>query len=187
MLAYSSVEQMGILAIGVAVGGLATYGAMFHLLNNALAKGALFLSAGNIHRYYGSKRRCEILGSIASLPFSAGTFLIGYLAITGSPPFSPLLSEFSILRGIFSGGYYLLGAAFIVMLGIIFIGMGSTVLPVTLGPSYEEVDSPYFRETALTVLSPVLLLVTVLVLGMYLPEPLHVMFTKAAALVEVGR
>jgi hydrogenase-4 component F len=187
MLAYSSVEHMGILAIGVAVGGLATYGAMFHVLNNALTKGALFLSAGNIHRYYGSKRRCEILGSINSLPFSAGTFLIGYLAITGSPPFSPFLSEFSILRGIFSGGYYLLGAAFIVMLGIIFIGMGSTVLPVTLGPSYEEVDSPYFRETALTVLSPVLLLVTVLVLGMYLPEPLHVMFTKAAALVEVGR
>ena len=187
MLAYSSVEHMGILAIGVAVGGLATYGAMFHVLNNALTKSALFLSAGNIHRYYGSKRRCEILGSINTLPFSAVSFLIGFLAITGSPPFSPFLSEFSILRGIFNGGHYLLGAAFIILLVIIFIGMGSTVLPVTLGPSYEEVDSPYFRETVLTVLSPVLLLIIVLILGIYLPEPLQNMFTQAAALVEVGR
>jgi len=181
---------MGILAIGVAVGGLATYGAMFHVLNNAFTKSALFLSAGNIHRYYGSKRRCEILGSISTLPFSAGVFLVGYLAITGSPPFGTFLSEFSVLRGTFNGGHYLLGAAFIVLLAVIFIGMGSTVLPVTMGPSYEEhqdAGSQYFRETALTVLSPILLLVTVLVLGIYLPKPLHAMFTQAAALVEAGR
>jgi len=187
MLAYSSVEHMGILAIGVAVGGLATYGAMFHVLNNALTKTALFLSAGNIHRYYGSKRRCEILGSLNALPFSATAFLIGFLAITGSPPFSPFLSEFSILRGIFNGGHYFLGAAFIILLVVIFIGMGSTVLPVALGPSYEEVDSEYFKETALTVISPIILLAGVLVLGIYLPEPLQNIFKQAAALVEVGQ
>jgi hydrogenase-4 component F len=187
MLAYSSVEHMGILVIGVAVGGLAAYGAMFHVLNNALVKSALFLSAGNIHRYYGSKRRCEITGSLHALPFSAGVFLVGFLAITGSPPFAPFLSEFSILRGIFIGEHYYLGAAFIFLLAIIFIGMGSTVLPVTLGPANEDVESPYFRETALTVISPILLLVTVLVLGIYLPAPLHAMFTQAAALVEIGQ
>lgn len=187
MLAYSSVEHMGILVIGVAVGGLAAYGAMFHVLNNALVKSALFLSAGNIHRYYGSKRRCEITGSLHALPFSAGVFLIGFLAITGSPPFAPFLSEFSILRGIFIGEQYYLGAAFILLLVIIFVGMGSTVLPVTLGPPNEEVESPYFKETALTVISPILLLVTVLVLGIYLPAPLHAMFTQAAALVEIGQ
>jgi hydrogenase-4 component F len=185
MLAYSSVEHMGILAIGVAVGGLATYGAMFHVLNNALTKSSLFLSAGNLHRYYGSKRRCEILGSINTLPFSAGTFLVGFLAITGSPPFSPFLSEFSILRGIFASNHYLLGATFLILLVVIFIGMGSTVLPVTLGPSCEHVESPYFRETPLTVFSPILLLATVLILGLYLPKPLQTMFIQAAALVEM--
>jgi hydrogenase-4 component F len=187
ILAYSSVEHMGILVIGVAVGGLAAYGAMFHVLNNALTKSALFLSAGNIHRYYGSKRRCEIHGALHTLPFSAAAYLIGFLAITGSPPFGPFLSEFSILRGIFNGGHFYLGAAFIFLLVIIFIGMGSTVLPVTLGPSFDEVNSPYFRETVLTVLSPVLLLVAVLILGVYLPEALQAIFTQAAALVEIGR
>jgi len=187
MLAYSSVEHMGILAIGVSVGGIATYGAMFHVLNNALTKSSLFLAAGNIHRYYGSKRRCEIMGSLHALPLSAGAFLIGFLAITGSPPFGPFLSEFTVLRGIFSGGHMYLGAAFIILLAIIFIGMGSTVIPVTLGPSYEEyqeADASYPNETFLTTLSPILLLVTVLILGLYLPEPLHLMFTQAAALVE---
>ncbi|HEX9776692.1 MAG TPA: proton-conducting transporter membrane subunit, partial [Geopsychrobacteraceae bacterium] len=56
LLAYSSVEHMGILAIGVGIGGLATFGAMLHLVNNALTKGCLFLSAGNIQRAYDSKR-----------------------------------------------------------------------------------------------------------------------------------
>ncbi len=187
MLAYSSVEHMGILAIGVSVGGLAAYGAMFHVLNNALTKSALFLSAGNIHRYYGSKRRCEILGSINVLPYSGIAFLVGFLAIAGSPPFALFLSEFTILRGIFGGGYFILGAIFITLLVIIFIGMGSTVLPVTLGPSYEETDSPYFKETVWTTISPILLLLIILILGIYLPEPLQNMFKQAAALVEIGR
>jgi hydrogenase-4 component F len=187
MLAYSSVEHMGILAIGVAVGGLATYGAMFHVLNNALTKNALFLSAGNIHRYYGSKRRCEIFGVLSVLPFSATVFLVGFLAITGSPPFSVFLSEFSILRGIFNGGNFYLGAAFILFLAVVFIGMGSTVLPVVLGSSSDEVESEDFRETFLTVFSPVLLLVIILFLGLYLPAPLQHLFTQAAALVEVGQ
>ncbi|HEB70542.1 MAG TPA: hydrogenase, partial [Desulfobulbus sp.] len=187
MLAYSSVEHMGILAIGVSVGGLATYGAMFHVLNNALTKSALFLSAGNIHRYYGSKRRCEILGSINVLPYSGIAFLIGFLVIAGSPPFALFLSEFTILRGIFSGGHFTLGAIFISLLVIIFIGMGSTVLPVTLGPSYEDVDSEYFKETIWTTISPILLLLIMLILGIYLPEPLQNMFKHAAALVEIGR
>jgi len=186
MLAYSSVEHMGILAIGVAVGGIATFGAMYHVLNNALTKNALFLAAGNIHRYYGSKRKCEIIGSIGVLPFSATVFLVGFLAITGSPPFAPFLSEFTILRGIFNGGHLLLGAGFLLLLTVVFIGMGSTVLPVTLGPSPEDQpESPYFRETWLTVVSPVLLLVIVLLLGLYLPEPLRRLFSEAAALVEV--
>src|SRR5205085_9485210 len=53
MLAYSSIEHMGILVLGIGIGGLAVYGALLHLINNGLTKGVLFLSAGNIHRAYG--------------------------------------------------------------------------------------------------------------------------------------
>jgi len=186
MLAYSSVEHMGILVIGVAVGGLATYGAMFHVLNNALTKGVLFMTAGNIHRYYGSKRMCETQGALSVLPYSASFFLAGFLAITGSPPFAPFMSEFTILRGIFASGHLALGALFIGLLVVIFIGMGGTVLPVAMGPHFDDADEPTeYRETLLTIASPMLLLAAVLCLGIYLPEPLRLMFSEAARLVEV--
>lgn len=187
MLAYSSVEHMGILAIGVAVGGLATYGALFHVMNNALAKGSLFMSAGNIHRHFGSKKMCETQGAISVLPWSAGLFLIGFLAVTGSPPFGPFLSEFTILRGIFAGGHNLLGLAFIAFLAVIFIGMSHTVVTVALGPPLEQAEGTEKAagEGFLTVAGPLLLLGLVLLLGFYLPQPLRRLLTEAAALLEV--
>jgi len=192
MLAYSSVEHMGILAIGVSVGGLAVYGAMFHVLNNALTKGSLFMSAGNIHRYFGSKKMCETQGAVSALPWSAGLFLAGFLAIAGSPPFGPFLSEFTILCGIFGAGRSGLGLAFISLLAVIFIGMSHTVVSVALGPPMEETpeevgDRRPLREGFLTVLGPFLLLGLVLVLGLYLPPPLRDLFREAAGLLEVGR
>ncbi|MBU0484476.1 MAG: hydrogenase [Proteobacteria bacterium] len=192
MLAYSSVEHMGILAIGVAVGGLATYGAMFHVLNNALTKGALFMSAGNIHRYFGSKKMCETQGAISILPWSAGIFLAGFLAVAGSPPFGPFLSEFTILRGIFGAGQTGLGLAFIFLLTVIFIGMSHTVVNVVLGPPMEETeeeinDRHVLKEGVLTVLGPLFLMALVLVLGLYVPPPLRDLFHQAAELLEVGR
>jgi hydrogenase-4 component F len=189
MLAYSSVEHMGILAIGVAIGGLATYGAMFHVINNALTKGALFMSAGNIHRYFSSKRMCETQGAINVVPWSASLFLVGFLAIAGSPPFGPFMSEFTILRGIFSGGGHTwLGIAFITLLAVIFIGMSVTVTTVALGPPMEgQLNPDAIGENFMTVASPLLLLIAVLVLGVYLPEPLRNLLRDAASLIEVNR
>src|SRR5262249_12240904 len=64
MLAYSSVEHMGILVLGAGLGGLALFGALLHLLANALTKGVLFLSTGNIHRAFGSKSTDVVAGAI---------------------------------------------------------------------------------------------------------------------------
>jgi hydrogenase-4 component F len=185
LLAYSSVEHMGILAIGVAIGGVATFGAMLHLMNNALTKGVLFLSAGNIHRRFASKRVGEVQGAITLVPVSATLFLLGFLAITGSPPFAPFISEFTILRGIFSGGHYLTGGLFLFFLAVIFIGMGSTVLSIVFGTSPERKGDTNYRETFMTTGTPLVLLLIILVLGIYLPEPARKLFAEAAALLEV--
>ncbi|MFZ5765632.1 MAG: proton-conducting transporter membrane subunit [Thermodesulfobacteriota bacterium] len=188
MLAYSSVEHMGILAIGVAVGGIATYGAMLHVVNNALTKGALFMSAGNIHRFFGSKRMCETQGAISVLPWSAGLFLTGFLAIAGSPPFGPFISEFTILRGIFGSGHGWLGISSILLLAVIFVGMSATVMAVALGPPMEEErEKDAINENVMTVASPLVLMLMVLLLGIYLPDPLRVLLQDAAGLLEVSR
>jgi hydrogenase-4 component F len=185
MLAYSSVEHMGILALAVGIGGLATFGAMLHMVNNALTKGVLFLSVGNIQRAYSSKHIGEVRGALSRVPFSAGIFLAGFLAITGSPPFGPFLSEFTILRGIFGGGHFLIGGVFLLLLAVIFIGMGGTVLSMTQGEEPEGLPDSGYRDSALMIGPPLFLLLLVLVLGLALPEPFRVFLEDAAALLEV--
>jgi hydrogenase-4 component F len=185
MLAYSSVEHMGILAIGISVGGVATFGAMLHLMNNALTKGVLFLAAGNIHRRFGSKKVDDVRGAITLLPFSATLFLLGFLAITGSPPFAPFISEFTVLQGVFSGGHYVTGGLFLFFLAVIFIGMGSTVLSVVFGSPLKKTGDENYRETLATTGAPLIMLLIILVLGVYLPDPVRHICADAAALLEV--
>src|SRR5437773_9705415 len=122
LLAYSSIEHMGILVLGIGLGGAAVYGALLHLINNGLTKGVLFLSAGNIHRAYGSKLTDHVTGAIRRLPISGALFLAGFFAITGSPPFGPFLSEFTILNATFAGGHFVAAALFLLMLAVVFFG-----------------------------------------------------------------
>jgi hydrogenase-4 component F len=138
MLAYSSVEHMGILVLGIAIGGAGTFGALLHMLNNGLTKGVLFLSAGNIHRAFGSKRIEDVTGALRVVPASAAMFLAGFFAITGTPPFGPFLSEFTILSAIVAAERYWVAAAFLLLLVVVFIGMGSTVLAVVQGEPPER-------------------------------------------------
>ncbi|MDZ4183682.1 MAG: proton-conducting transporter membrane subunit [Desulfuromonadales bacterium] len=184
MLAYSSVEHMGILAIGIGIGGLATFGALLHLVNNALTKGCMFLSVGNIHRAFASKKITDIHGAMRRLPISGTIFLAGFFAVTGSPPFGPFISEFTILRGIFADNHYWLAGAFLLLLAIVFIGMGSTVLGMVQGTPDATTD-PAFQDTFLLVAPPLLLLLLVLLLGLYLPPPLRRLLEDAVVLLEV--
>src|SRR5437667_297752 len=101
MLAYSSVEHMGILVLAIGIGGGAVFGGLLHMINNGITKGVLFLSAGNIHRAFDAKTTDAVQGAMRRLPLSGTLFLLGFLAITGSPPFGPFISEFSILNGAF--------------------------------------------------------------------------------------
>jgi len=183
MLAYSSVEHMGILALGIGLGGGAAAGAFFHLLNNGLTKGVVFLSAGNIHRAFGSKTTDEVRGAARLLPVSGPLFLAGFLAVTGSPPFSPFFSEFAILNGAFGAGRFGVGALFLAFLAIIFVGMGTTVLAVVQGDPGDVPRVPRSRDSWLMAAPPLVLMVLVLLLGLFLPAGLKDLFGAAAALV----
>jgi len=184
MLAYSSVEHMGILVLGVGIGGAGVYGALLHLVNNAITKGVLFLSAGNIHRAYGSKSIDDVRGALRRLPFSGALFLAGFFAVTGSPPFAPFLSEFTIVRAAMTSGHAVVGGLFLVMLAIVFIGMGGAVLAVTQGEPPPS-DPEGFRDRLGTVAPIALLMAVVVLLGVYVPAPLNALLRNAAAFVDV--
>jgi len=119
MLAYSSIEHMGILAVGVGLGGLGSFGALLHAVNHSLAKGMLFLVAGNILARYHTKSIQMITGVSHELPVSAMLWMAGLVAITGTPPFGLFQSELTIIRAAFDSGHLLAAVVLLAALGII--------------------------------------------------------------------
>ena len=169
------------------VPGRALFAALFHLFNNGLTKGVLFLTSGNIHRSYGTKNAEQGRGVLQRLPFTGGLFLAGFFAITGSPPFSPFLSEFGIISGTFGGGHPLVAALMLLFLAIIFMGMASTILPMMMGSAPRESGTVVgYRDRFFTVAPPLALMVVILVLGIWLPEPLRRLLADGARLLEVA-
>jgi hydrogenase-4 component F len=186
MLAYSSVEHMGILVLGVGLGGAGASGAFWHLVNNGLTKGVLFLTAGNIHRAFGTKRTGDVRGAARALPLSGPVFLAGFLAITGSPPFAPFFSEFAILNGAVEAGAHVAAAAYLVGLAVIFVGMGATVLGIVQGTPPAGMEHPALGDSLLSAAPPLVLLGAVLLLGLWVPAPLRALIDEAALLVRGG-
>ena len=184
MLAYSSVEHMGILVLGLGIGGPALFGTLLHIVTNGLTKGVLFLSSGNIHRAYDSKSTDVVRGAMRRLPLSGTLFLAGFLAITGSPPFGPFISEFAILNGAFDTGRFITAGLFLALLLLVFIGMGATVLTVVQGRSPSNVHNTPYRDGLLTAAPIVILMGMVLLIGLYIPTPLVTMIKDAVNFLE---
>ena len=186
MLAYSSVEHMGLFTVALGLGGKALYGAMLHLVANGLTKGVLFLAAGNIHRAFASKNREFARGTLKRAPWTGALFLIGFFAMTGSPPFLTFASEFSFFSAAFTRGYPATGILLAVLLAVIFLGMALTVLPVVFGDPPRNRERTKYQDTPLLVLPPLVLLLVVAMVGIWLPEPLHRLMVDAASLLEVA-
>lgn len=184
LLAYSSVEHVGFMAIGLGIGKGAIYGTLFHLFNNGLTKGVLFLTAANIHRSYNSKRVERVGGVMERLPWSGWLFMAALFAITGSPPFATFISEFMILSAIFGDGRTSAGFAIIILFAIIFIGMAATILPILRGREVSGLDNSGYKDKPLTVAPPFILMLIALVLGIWIPAPLQELLQQAARLLE---
>jgi hydrogenase-4 component F len=187
MLAYSSVEHMGILMLGASLGGAGLFGSLLHMLNNGFTKGVLFLSAANIHRRFGSRSIDHVQGALRVLPASATLFLLGFFAVTGAPPFGPFLSEFTILRAAVGDGRIAVAGAFLALLLLVFIGMGATVLAVVQGEPAPASDQAPGRERLSQIAPIIALMALVLLLGLWIPEPLESALWSAARFIEGAR
>jgi hydrogenase-4 component F len=185
MLAYSSVEHMGILVLGIGIGGAGVFGSMLHFINNGLTKGVLFLAAANIHRAYDSKRVEDVRGAIRRLPVTGALFLAGFFAITGAPPFGPFFSEFTILRAAVSSGRFWIAGLFLITLFVIFVGMSSTVFAVVQGEPDGETSKNGYKDNFFTLAPIVVFMGLVVLLGVYLPSPLSQALTRAASFIEM--
>jgi len=123
LMAYSSIEHMGVIALGFGFGGpLGVAGALYHMLNHSLNKSAMFFGAGSMMRAYGSKRIGTIRSVMLHYPMFGGLWLAGAIAITGAPPFALFLSELTIIRAGLARSEWFFVGLIAVLLIVIFVG-----------------------------------------------------------------
>jgi hydrogenase-4 component F len=177
MLAYSSVEHMGVLALGVGLGAAGAAGSLLHAVNHSVTKAMLFMLAGNILAAYRSKAVAAVRGLGRALPVTGALWVLGMLAITGSPPFGPFVSELAIARAAADGRHWAVLAGFLLALAVAFLGMGRAMLAMAQGEPESATRMP---EAALAVVPPALLAALALLLGVAPPARLLALIADAA-------
>jgi hydrogenase-4 component F len=177
LLAYSSIENMGIVAVGAGLGGAAAFGTLLHVVGHSLCKAGLFCLAGNLLRDYGTTRAAEVRGVLRRLPVTGALLLALFLAIGGLPPFAPFWSEILILRAALDGAHPWVGVAFAVLLAIAFLGMAGVLLPMIQGAGERRAGA---AEAPLTIATPLGLAAAALLIGVWLPPALREALRRAA-------
>lgn len=200
MLAYSSVEHMGILAIGMSFASpLAVAGVLLHVLAHAAAKGTAFFGAGSVVRKLRTKDLDNIRGGMGLLPWSGPLLVAAMLGLSALPPFGTFRSEFSIvaggLSGLSGGAGHAIAAVLVVLVTFAFLGLSWRVTQVMAspGPSGPGPDGPGPRgvtmvargETSkLMVVAMCVALVALVLLGAHPPAQLDNLFHGAVS--ELG-
>ncbi|MDX6340099.1 MAG: hydrogenase-4 component, partial [Trebonia sp.] len=181
MLAYSSIENMGILAVGLALGGPAVYGSLLHAVNHSVAKALLFLTSGNLLLLYGSKRVEDVRGALRLVPITGALWIAGFLAISGTPPFGPFASKFTILATAAQQGRYLVLIGLLLPVAVIFLSMSRIVIGMTTGPRPAHMPGlGKVKRNTWLLISPLCLAAMSLGLGLTIPGVLNRNLQQAA-------
>jgi hydrogenase-4 component F len=172
LMAYSSVEHMGVIALGFGFGGpLGVAGALYHMLNHSLNKSAMFFGAGVVMRTCRTKRIRSIRHLLKRLPTLGLLWLAGAVAITGAPPFALFLSELTIIRaGLSASNYFLIGLM-AALLVIIFVGFLNHFRTMYF-ENGEAADQTPARVSPWCLLPMWLALAPLLILGLWWPPDL---------------
>ncbi|MFH0729920.1 MAG: proton-conducting transporter membrane subunit [Pseudomonadota bacterium] len=183
LLAYSSIENMGIIAFGTGVGGIGVYGAMICLIHHSLIKSSLFLSSGNILVAYGS-RLIENTGNLVNrMPRTFVAFFAGFAGISGFPPFGMFLGELLIIIAAFRAGYYVGVSLLILSLCVIFAGFANQVMKICFGESSTTVR---IKRNPNMIYPQYVLLLTSLVLCFWMPDTLYQTIIHAVTTIGGG-
>jgi hydrogenase-4 component F len=184
LLAYSSIEHMGLLALGIGFGGqLALAGVVLHVALHAVVKASLFLSAGELVQQYGSRRIARIRGTLAGAPIAGGSVGVGIALLGGLPPSSLFVTEFAIVVGGVTQGYGLAAAAAAVLLALGAVALAFHGTRLLWGGSASGNPERLGTLTALRLGLP---LFAVSVLGLWTPGPLSAVIDAVRAVLEAA-
>ncbi|MCF8087759.1 MAG: hydrogenase [Desulfotignum sp.] len=180
MLAYSSIENMGIIALGTGIGGLGVYGAVICMIHHSLIKSSLFLSSGNILMGYKDRLIANTGQMAKQMPKTFVAFFAGFAGISGFPPFGIFIGELFIIMAAFKTGHYLAAGIFIFSLCVIFAGFARQVMAICFDTPTETDTQPaadqknfLFKEPPGMVWPQYVLLLTSLILCFFIPDALY--------------
>lgn len=179
MLAYSSVEHMGLVAIGLALGPLGMFAAWLHVVNHAIAKSTAFLLAGRILHRYDTTQISEVTGLLRVMPWTGPLFAACVVALVGLPPFGLFVSEFLLIRAALVDGRLWLATLLLLLLLTAFISLMSHLNRMLYGEAPAGVRVGEHRGwLAIAFAVPVVMLI---VLGVMLPGPISTLIHQSVA------
>jgi hydrogenase-4 component F len=180
LLALSSVENMGIIAIGVGLGAAGAYPSMLHALHNTLNKGIVFFLAGFLAHLFATMRISKINGLLARAPFAGVLLAAGLCALSALPPFGTFFSELGIVVAAAQSGQWVVLMLFMLFLAVAFVSLVSSIIPMIFGEARGEVEhiEPWRRRTMLAMVAVLVLLAAGL--GTYQPQPVRDALVQAA-------
>jgi hydrogenase-4 component F len=179
LLAYSSIDHGGIMVLGLGFGGaFGALGMLLHMTFHSVTKPLLFFCAGNAQQHTGSDSIKKGPGGLLhALPVSAPMFLLAALAITGTPPFSMFLSEFTVLRAGFAAQRTVAVILFVAFVVAVFCGFIYHITQLIFGaPS----GLPRGESSRWKTYPVIALALIVIVLGFWLPAPVYSLVNGAA-------
>ena len=189
MLAYSSIEHMGIVTIGVSFGApVALAGVMLHVLAHAAAKGNAFMGAGVFTVKYRTKQIATMRGALDLLPWSGPLFLLAVFALSALPPSGIFRSEFQIVAGGLGSGNYAAAAILVVLATVAFFGLttSTTRILFTSAPRSLSAAAAIDRgePSAWMVVPAVAGIAVLFILGVHPPGELTGLISRAVT--ELG-
>lgn len=161
MFAYSTIENMGTILIGVSVGGIAAVGAIVLLVSHAFAKSAAFYLSGNILSRYKTMRISSIRGVRRTMPVTGMTLFFASLGVTGAPPFGAFVGEFMILSGVYARYGLAVTGLLGLFIAVSFAAVNARVVSVVFSPIRGERKERGIIGTAVPVVSTALSLAVI--------------------------
>ena len=180
MLAYSSVEHMGLVAIGLGLGPLGAFAAWLHVINHAVAKSTGFLAAGRILHRYETTEIARVSGLLRTMPWTGALFATAMLALVGLPPFGLFVSEFLLIQAAIAHGQLWLATVVLLLLLAAFVSLVNHLNRMLYGDAPEGVTAGEPTTwPVIVLLAPAVILV---LLGTVLPASISALVRGSAAL-----
>jgi hydrogenase-4 component F len=170
MFAYSSIEHMGIVMLGVAAGGIGYYAAILHIILHAFVKSSLFFQFNQLYRIFQSKSIQYVGNYFKYNPAGAMVLLLGFISATAMPPSGLFVSEFLIFRSLFEGKYFILLAVVLLLLTVVIYAFGKNIMKILFLPVQGIDETKIPKINPWESLTQYILLFTAIWLGLNPPS-----------------